>query len=144
MGFWGRGHDHIGNFNFKIEIEGVLRAAFRNCEGIGSETEIIEFGGSVDQVVRKRPGRHKYLDITLKRGWSTNDDLWDWRMAIVRGEVDRRSGSIIICADDGEEICRYNFFEAWPAKYGGFSQDGKGNDVIIEEMTLSVERLERG
>ena len=23
MPFWGRGHDHIGNFNFNVEIEGL-------------------------------------------------------------------------------------------------------------------------
>lgn len=144
MGFWGRSHDHIGNFNFKIELEGLTCAAFRNVEGIGSETEVIEFGGTMDQIRRKRPGRSKFTDITFKRGWTQNDELWDWRQAVINGKADRRSGSIIICADDGSEVCRYNFYDAWPTKYGGFNQDGKGSDVNVEEITLTVERLERG
>jgi phage tail-like protein len=144
MGFWGRGHDHIGNFNFRVELEGLTVGQFTNVEGLGSETEIIEYGGSMDQIVRKRPGRHKYLDIVLKRGWTDNSQLWDWRMAVTRGMVERKAGSIVICADDGSEITRFNFYDAWPAKAGGFKQDGKGNGTNIEEYTLAVERLERG
>ena len=143
MGFWGRGHDHIGNFNFRIELEGLTVGEFTALDGMGSETEIIEFGGTVDQIVRKRPGRHKYTDITLKRGWTHDNQLWDWRMDVTRGNIKRRSGSIIVCGDDGSEIRRFNFFEAWPSKAGGFNQDGKGNGTNIEEYTLTLERLER-
>jgi len=144
MGFWGRGHDHIGNFNFKIEIEGMTSAAFRNMEGLGSETEIITYGGTMDQIQRKRPGRNKFTDITFKRGQTNNPELWAWRKSVIDGAPDRKSGSIIICADDGSEICRYNFFEAWPTKWKGLVLDGKGTDVDVEELTITIERLERG
>ncbi len=143
MGFWGRGHDHIGNFNFRIEIEGLASARFKAMEGLGSETEVIEYGGSVDQIVRKRPGRHKFTDITFKRGTTDNQELWEWRKATAEGRIDRRSGSIIICADDGSEICRYNFFDAWPTKWKGLVLDAKGTDTTVEELTITVERIER-
>ena len=58
MGFWGRGHDQIGNFNFRVEIEGLASARFKQLEGIQSETEVITFGGTVDQIQRKRPPVH--------------------------------------------------------------------------------------
>ncbi len=144
MGFWGRGHDHIGNFNFKVEIEGLVVGAFTAVEGMGSETEIITYGGTTDQIQRKRPGRHKFTDITLKRGWLSDNQLWDWRMDVTRGNVVRKSGSIIICDTDMTEICRFNFYDAWPCKAGGFKQDGKGNATNVEEYTLTIERLERG
>jgi len=142
MPFWGRGHDHIGNFNFKIEIEGLQKAAFKGVEGLGSETEVITFGGTSDQVQRKRPGRTKYTDITFKRGYTNDESLWKWRKSVIDGVVDRRAGSIIICSDDGSEISRFNFFEAWPTKWKGFTLDGKGTDTTIEEVTLTIERLE--
>lgn len=144
MGFWGRGHDHIGNFNYKIEIEGLVSAAFKECSGIGSETEVIEYGGAQDRIRRKRPGRSKYTDITLKRGYTNNPELWQWRKSVIDGNVDRRAGSIIILGDDSEEICRFNFFDAWPTKWSGFQLDGKGNDGTVEEVVLTVERLEKG
>ena len=143
MGFWGRGYDHIGNFNFRVEIESLPVGRFTAVEGLGTETEIIEFGGTVDQMVRKRPGRTKCTNITLKRGWMESNALWDWRMEVCAGKVQRKAGSIILCSDSMEEICRYNFYEAWPTKAVGFSLDGKGNATNIEEYVLAVERIER-
>jgi len=144
MGFWGRGHDHIGNFNFILEIEGLAVANFHEVTGMGTETDVIEYGGTVDQIVRKRPGRTKYYDITLKRGWGASNELWDWRYQTIDGDVQRRSGSIIICDTDGTEIERWNFFDAWPKKASGFSLDGKGNKSLLEEYTICVERLVKG
>ncbi len=139
-----RQFDHIGNFNFKVEIEGVTTGAFRNVEGLDSETEIVEYQDGDDLILRKRPGRTKYSNVTLKRGYVNNTELWEWRKAVIEGKVQRKSGSIILCADDGTEIMRYNFFEAWPTKWKGFTLDGKGTDVNVEEMELAVEKLERG
>jgi len=139
-----RDFDHIGNFNFKVEVEGVTTGAFRNVEGLDSETEIVEYQDGDDLILRKRPGRTKYTNITLKRGYINNTELWEWRKAVIEGKVQRKSGSIILCADDGSEIMRYNFFEAWPTKWKGFTLDGKGTDVNVEELELAVEKLERG
>ena len=102
-----RAFDHIGNFNFKIEIEGVTTGAFRNVEGLDSETEVIEYQDGDDLILRKRPGRTKYSNITLKRGYINNTELWEWRKAVIEGKVQRKSGSIILCADDGGEIIEF-------------------------------------
>ena len=59
-------------------------------------------------------------------------------------KVERKAGSVILCADDGTEITRYNFFEAWPSKWKGFTLDGKGTDVNVEELELAVEKIEKG
>ena len=139
-----RDFDHIGNFNFKVEVEGVTTGAFRNVEGLDSETEIVEYQDGDDLILRKRPGRTKYSNVTLKRGYINNTELWEWRKAVIEGKVQRKSGSIILCADDGGEIMRYNFFEGWPTKWKGFTLDGKGTDVNVEELELAVEKLERG
>jgi len=139
-----RKHDHIGQFNFKVEIEGVTVGAFKNVEGLDSETEVIEYQDGDDIIARKRPGRTKYSNITLKRGYINTDELWQWRKKVIEGKVERKSGSVILCADDGSEIVRYNFFESWPSKWKGFTLDGKGGDVTVEEVELAVEKIERG
>ena len=108
-----------------------------------SETEVIEYQDGEDIVLRKRPGRTKYSNLTLKRGYINTDELWKWRKAVIDGKVERKSGSVILCGDDGGEIMRYNFFEAWPSKWKGFTLDGKGTDVNVEEMELAIERLDR-
>lgn len=138
-----RKHDHIGQFNFRIEIDGVTQAAFKACEGLDSETEIIEFQDGDDLTLRKRPGRTKYSNIKLKRGYVSTEELWLWRKKVMEGKVDRKSGSVILLNDNGQEIMRYNFFEAWPSKWTGFNLDGKGTDVAVEELEFVVERWER-
>lgn len=138
-----RNHDHIGQFNFKVEIDGVTQGAFKAVEGLDSETEVIEYQDGSDLILRKRPGRTKYSNITFKRGYISTDEFWLWRKAVMDGKLTRKSGSIILCNDNGEEVMRYNFFEAWPCKWKGFSLDGKGTDVAVEELEMVVERWER-
>ena len=135
--------DHIGAFNFKVEIGGITQAAFRNVEGLDSETEIIEHQDGDDLILRKRPGRTKYSNIVCKRGYISSTELWEWRKEVMDGKVNRQDGSIILCNDHGAEVMRYNFFEAWPCKWKGFSLDGKGTDVAVEEIEFVVERWER-
>ena len=50
------------------------------------------------QVVLKVPGRLKWGDITLKRGLTSNMDLWKWRKMVEDGDVtkSRKNGSIIM------------------------------------------------
>jgi len=137
--------DGVGNFNFKVEIEGVTQGAFRNVEGLDSETEVIEYQNGDDIVLRKRPGRTKYSNITLKRGYVTSPELWEWRKKVINGLIERKSGSIILLGDDSQkEWARYNFYEAWPCKWKGFTLDGKGTDVNVEEIELACEKIERG
>ncbi len=138
-----RPSDHIGSFNFKVEIEGVTVGAFRNVEGMDSETEVIEYQDGDDTIARKRPGRTKYSNVTLKRGYTNSDELWTWRKKVIEGVVERKSGSVILCDDAGDEIMRYNFYEAWPCKWKGFTLDGKGADVMVEEIEMAVEKIER-
>jgi phage tail-like protein len=140
-----REFDHIGNYNFRVEIEGISVAAFQEVSGMEATTEVIEYQDGDDIVVRKRPGRTSYSNILLKRGYTATDELWEWMRATIEGTVERKSGSVILYGDDAKsEIVRYNFFEAWPCRWKGFSLDGKGTDVAVEELELVVERIERG
>jgi len=139
-----RDHDHIGNFNFKIEINGVTQGAFSKADGFGSQTDVIEYQDGDDIVLRKRPGRTYYPNIVLTRGYTHNDELWEWRKAVIDGKIERKSGSIIISADDGSEIGRYNFSEAWPCRWSFGPLDGAGKDTAIEILEMAVEKIERG
>lgn len=138
-----RTHDHIGQFNFRLEIDGVTQAGFRNVEGLDSETEVIEYQDGDDMILRKRPGRTKYSNIVCKRGYVATEDLWEWRKKVMDGKVERKPVSIILLNDNGGEIMRYNGFEAWPCKWKGYSLDGKGADVAVEEIEFVVERWDR-
>ena len=139
-----------GNYNFWLEVSGItgdvktIVGRFKTVSGMDSETEVVEFKQGNDKVVRKKPGRTTYANITLERGYTATDDLWQWRKNIEDGLIDRRSGSIIVLDQDGEtEVARYNFYEAWPCKWYVPDMDSDKSAMAIEKIELAVEKIER-
>ena len=132
------------NFRFLVEIDGITQAGFSDGSGFGSNVEVIEYreGGDAATVL-KLPGKSSYPDIMLKWGISDSRDLYDWHLSAINGSIQRKNGSIIVLDDAGQEKVRWNFFSAWPSKYDGPDFSATGNDVAIDSLTLSCERLER-
>ena len=130
---------------FRLEIEGASAGAFKTVSGLESETEVIEYkDGANPNVIRKLPGRTKYANIVLKRGYvAGQDSMYDWRRDIETGrEFKTKTGSIVIL-DDTKEVGRYNFYEGWPCKWRGVSAVGNGSVIAIEEVEIAVERIVR-
>ena len=136
--------DPYKNFRFLVEIDGIVQAGFSECSGFGSNVEVIEYreGGDAATVL-KLPGKIAYPDITLKWGVTDSRELYDWHLTAVNGQVQRKNGSIILQGDNGQEKIRWNFFRAWASKYDGPDLNAKGNDVSIDTLTVSCERVER-
>ena len=139
-----RPFDHLGAHKFKIEIEGVTVGAFSAISGMEATTEVIAFDNDDDMIRRKRPGRTSYSNIILKRGFTNNTELWDWYKAVTDGAVERKAGSIIILDEAMGEIMRYNFFEAWPCRWKNFVLDAGTPGLLVEELEIVVEKIERG
>lgn len=136
--------DPYKNFRFLLEIDGITQAGFADCSGFGSNIEVVEYReGGDPATVRKLPGKNSYPDITLKWGLTDSRELYDWHLSALQGRVARRNGSVILLDDLGQEKVRWNFFTAWPSKYDAPDLSAKGNDVAIDTLTLSCERLER-
>ena len=141
----------FGAYNFLLEIQDIIGDAkiivggFKSVSGMDSETEIVEFKQGNDKVVRKKPGRTTYANITLERGYTATDDLWKWRKNIEDGIIDRRAGSVVILDQNVEkEVGRYNFYEAWPCKWYVPDMDSDNSAMAIEKIELAVEKVERG
>lgn len=140
----GRTIDHYGLFNFRVEIEGLDAGGFKQVEGLEVSIEPIIYHQGNRRMPLKRPGRPTVGNIKLIKGYVASDTLWRWCQQVCDGVVRRKSGSVVLLADDGmREICRYNFFNAWPTRWSGFRMDGKGTDVMVEELELAVESVKR-
>jgi phage tail-like protein len=136
-------HDPYKAFNFRVEIDGIARAAFSEVGGLESETTVIEYRvGGEPNTVRKLPGLTKYANIVLRRGITKDAELWNWRLSVVQGNVDRRNGSIILLDDHGTEVVRWNFFHGWISKWEGPALKARGNEVAIETIEIAHEGLE--
>jgi len=145
-------------FFFKVEIDGVAAGEFIEVSGLGIEREVIVDsdepgtlkGGvrgrdNTDPLVRKRPGRVKYGDITLKKGYVASSTLNDWIEEARFGDQTRKSVSVIMYDNTdpkGSEVKRWNCFECFPKSWKMSSLDGKGNDVLTEEVVIVIEWFE--
>jgi phage tail-like protein len=139
-----RTFDHLVNCRFRIEIEGVTQGAFTAVDGVETTTEVVRFSDGNDSTLeRKRPGRTSYANIVLRRGYVNTDELWKWYHNVAQGRVERKAGAIIVCADDGSEIFRYNFFEAWPCRWKSLVLDAANTRNLVEELEIVVEKVER-
>ena len=132
------------NFRFLVEIEGIQQAGFMECTGLGSQVEVVEYReGGDNATVRKLPGRVSYPDIVLKWGVTDSQELYRWHQQVIQGNPARKNGSVVLLDPQGNEKLRWNFLNAWPSKWAGPTLNAKGNDVAIEELTLTCERQEQ-
>ena len=140
--------DPLVGYHFHVEIDGISQAQFRECTGLDSESEIIEYkeaGKDGQTIIRKQPGALKWSNIVLKRGITDIMELWEWRKLVEQGKVKdaRKSGSVVLYSQSNEEVARWNFAEGWPAKITGPQAKADANEVAIEELTIAHEGLER-
>ena len=129
-------------YNFLLEIDGTSDAVagFTEVSGITMETDIVEYREGADTAtVRKLPGLRKYGNITLKRGYTTNTELWDWRKSVIDGATERKSGVIILLNEAREPALRWEFSAAWVSKYEGPALNATANEAAIESIEIAVE-----
>lgn len=140
--------DPLIGYHFALEVQDQIAGYFTECDGIGSENEIVTHNVVNEkgiEIVLKIPGRLKWGDITLKRGITDSMDLWDWRKMIEEGKVGdaRRNGSITMFDQALEPRARWEFKNAWPSKISGPAPKADGNEIVLEEITLVHEYIER-
>jgi phage tail-like protein len=140
--------DPLVGFKFGLEISGKLTGFFTSVGGIGSESEVIEHKIVSDKgetIIQKLPGRMTWTEVTLKRGVTSNIDIWNWRKMVVDGKVeDARTNCSIIAYDQTmKEIARWNFENAWPSKVVGPELDSGSTAYMIEDVTIVHEGMVR-
>jgi phage tail-like protein len=137
--------DVYKGFNFLVEIDGITQAGFQECGGLDSTVAMIEYREGTDPThVRKLAGLTSFSAISLKRGITDSDELYQWHMNAVNGaNPDRRNGSIVLLDETGAEKIRWNFTHAWPSKWTGPSFNGTSNSVAIESLEIMHEDLQR-
>jgi phage tail-like protein len=138
-----------GRFNFLVDLgtgntDGP-DAGFRECSAIGTEVAVVEYrnGNDRENTPRKLPGLTKVADVTLKRGIIGSVALFEWIRAVRDGTVERRTVTIQLVAEDRSgAVMTWRLLRAFPVRYVAGPLDARGNDVAMEELTLSYERLE--
>jgi phage tail-like protein len=140
----GQRDDPYGAFNFIVEIDGVARAGFTEISGITSENDAIDYreGADVHLNVRKLPGILKLGPVTMKRGFTQDLSLWEWRVKVTQGTIERRNIAINLRNEAGQVVLIWRFYEAWPAKWVGPTMNAKTSEIAIEQLDFVHERME--
>ncbi len=140
--------DPLLGFNFMLELEGAVAGYFTECSGIGSEHEVVEqkiVDKQGHEVIRKIPGRLKFTDISLKRGITSDMQIWEWRDMAVQGKVSdaRKNCTITMLSREYKPVAIWHFANAWPSKVTGPSLKADSNDIGVEELTIVHEGMYR-
>jgi phage tail-like protein len=142
-----RPKDPFRGFRFKVVIDGIQKAGFREVSGLDAANDSIDYreGSEKDVNIRKIPGLKKFSNITLKRGITDDMDLWKWRKAIMDGKIQesRKNGQIILMDDEGNDAAEWDFVEAWPTKWTGPTFNATANEIAIDTLELTHEGLDR-
>lgn len=126
------------SFRFLVEIQGLVVGGFSEVAGLQANTEVEEIKeGGVNDFVHKLPKITKYPNITLKRGITDLDALWNWHQDIVNGKVERKTVFIILMDSEGNEKWRWSFEHAYPVKWTGPDLKADGSTVGVEALELA-------
>jgi len=139
-------------FRFRVTFTGagdrILDAGFTDVQGLESSIDVKAHPeGGVFQGNRQLLGRTTYQPITLKRGMTSNFELWVWFTNVSRGRhpVDRKEVVIELLdagANSGAAVATWNVTRAVPIKLRASDLSGKSTDLAIEELQLAHEGLE--
>jgi len=136
------------NFLVEIEVEGVsdmvCAAMFSDVDGLemNLEPKTIKEGGRNTGPVHMA-GQVGYGQLTLKRGMTSNFDLWSWFDAVTApgGGGLRGSANIVMLGSDGTEQLQFQLTGCLPVKLRAPALNAKDGIVAIEEMSLVYELM---
>ena len=135
-----------GSF-FGFSIDGVEIGLFTAVSGLSLEYDVVEFNtvsNDGKKLLIKRPGRPKYAEVVLKRGYSPDKKLYDWFNDVVKAAkpLERKTGSIVLYDRNHKEQARFNLNACWPSKLNVSDLSAGGDEVMIEDVTIQHEFLD--
>lgn len=130
---------------FYLQIDGVNLAIFMEISGLQVETDTFEYiEGGNNGFVHKLPGQTRVGNLTFKRGLVATNELFNWYMQVAAGKIERRNLSVIIYTYGGEELRRWNFFNAYPVRWIGPSLNAEATDAAIESVEIAHAGMQLG
>jgi len=134
-----------GSF-FALEIDDLTIGWFTGCSGMSVEYDVTTYKETNGKKVieRKRPGKPKYSEVVLKRGFTTNMVIHDWFKEVVDAAkpTPYKTASIVLYDRQQEECARFSLEACWPSKLSVSDLSAGSDDVMVEELTIQHEFLD--
>ena len=141
-------------FRFSVTIsvpdlvpDALCNASFAECDGLEMTMDVktIREGGNNAAQVRLF-GAVNYGTLTLKRGMTSNFDLWDWFESLYEPDKATARGDVtvsVFAADGITENVAFFLERCLPLKLKAPPLNAKDGIVAIEELQLAYEWLSR-
>ena len=137
--------DFQGSF-FALEVDALTLGWFTGLSGLSVEYDVTSYKESNGKKVieRKRPGKPKYSEVVLKRGFTTNKVIHDWFKDVVDAQkaTPYKTASIVIYDRLQTECGRFSLEACWPSKMSVSDMSSGSDEVMIEELTIQHEFLD--
>jgi phage tail-like protein len=116
--------------------------AFSECSGLEMSLDVQEFQeGGLNGTVLKFPTRVKNGNVTLKKGLTTSNELWEWFQGFLLGTGERRDGLITLMDAQRAPHTAWGFRRGLPVKWSGPQLNAGQNSVAIESIEIAHEGL---
>lgn len=133
--------NHVKGFRYLIEIEGVPRAAFGYCWGLGQAHAPVEYFIGDDEVDLVDVANVEHpASLTLAQGVAFDDAMYVWQRSCAEGQPECHDGAIIELDGRGRTRHIYHFSGARPSFYQGVRAMGSG-DRYIDTLEIVLDNL---
>jgi len=151
---FGKARSFHKKFKFVVDIDGFEEtvpntgaAGFQKCSELSYEVAKIEYFEGGRLIPDKSPGRVTYSDVTLERGATRSQEMYDWARDVANaaansGQIDpqyKRNVDIIQQDRDGTSLRKWTLVNAWPTKFTAGEWDNDADENNIEMITLTYD-----
>jgi len=140
-----RGDPYL-DYRFVVEIDSVIAGGFSEVTGLERSVDTQEYDeGGVNGHTHQLWSGENQSNLTLKRGVSDADTLWQWLQRSAERPVDRKTVLLFLLDSAGALSKGWSFSEAYPVTWSGPSLSADSASVAIEELELThtgVSRVE--
>jgi phage tail-like protein len=133
---------------FALEIDGVKIAFFTGCSGLNIEFDVATFKqvSGKQMVTVKIPGKVKYSEVVMKRGYSADMIIHKWFDEVVDAKDNQKkfvkTGSIVLYSREMTEVARFSLTNCWPSKLSVTDLNAGSSEVLVEELTIQHEMID--
>ncbi len=130
-------------FRFQVEFDGLQQGGFQTVSGLERQSKIEPFReGGINHYEHQLVTLTTYPPLTLKRGL-VDPQLWIWHKDVIEGTVERKTISVILLDEAGNEVWRWICEGAFPSKWSGAELEATNNAIATESIEFVHHGLTR-
>jgi phage tail-like protein len=137
--------EFVSTSTFLFEVDGLEIGQFQEVNGLEVEVgvESLEEGGE-NGFVHRLPGRMSWPNISLKRGITQTNNLFEWlnkssgeQFASSGNKLTRSTAAITLIGPGGKRLRAWEFVDAFPVKWRGPEFAAGSDNGASEQLEIA-------